>query len=54
MINLYVTKQQLETIHHVLGVEFLKQSQDKQDYSKILDALAMITLAVEKHQAEIN
>lgn len=53
MFNLYVTEQQLKTIHHVLSVEFMKQSQDKQDYSNVLDALAMICLAVEKHQIEI-
>ena len=66
MINLYVTEEQLHTIHNLLGREFLTLSNEKNDpnkssgqiterqYAKCLNALATICTAVEKHHRDSN
>lgn len=67
MINLYVTEDQLHTIHSILGHEFIKLSEAKKNspnttlgqiterqYARCLDALAVLSKAVDKHYYETN
>jgi hypothetical protein len=66
MINLYVTEEQLHTIHSILGHEFIKLSEAKKNpnttlgqiterqYARCLDALAVTSKAVDKHYYETN
>ena len=66
MINLYVTEDQLHTIHSILGGEFCRLSEEKRNpnttlgqiterqYARCLDALALTSKAVDKHFYETN